>query len=228
MSDQLTARAAGELVSMADLPVARHASDETFLTIASGAGFLPRLQLYGANSGDCKRGKIGMGRYGLVRVKDQIEDLTAVCNCLPLSWRPMALRIDGDEITAVYNPQNPEFQKIQEESEEKDTGCMFGPQFLLWLPDATPPTFATFFCMNKTMRREAPNLKGLIGRAATLKSTLIESKKYQWHGPVVVPCSTPFQLPPQDEMRRVLDQFCNPKETEVETAPADGGEVRAR
>lgn len=97
----------------------------------------------------------------------------------------------------------------------------FGPEFLIWIPGANPQSFATFFCGNKTMRREAPNLRGLIGRAATLKVTLIETKKYSWHGPVVVPCSTPFDLPDMEEIKAQVSRFNNPPEQDVEKAEED-------
>ncbi len=221
MSGELTVSSGAVSNQLAGLAPGKYSDDKAFLSVAAGAGFLPRVQLFGANSGDVKRGKIGMGRYGLVRGKEQIEDLTVSCNCLVLSWRPKAMRIDGDDITVVYNPQSEAFGKICADSEEPDSGCMYGPEFLIFLPEAQPACYATIFFSSKTMRREAPNLKGLIGKAATLKSHLIETKKFSWHGPLVLPCSTP--LPVTDEqlgdLRGMVEKFNNPPETEVEAAP---------
>lgn len=90
------------------------------------------------------------------------------------------------------------------------------PEFLVYLPNATPPTFATLFCGSKTARKEAPNLRGLIGRAATLKVTLIETAKYSWHAMVVVACSSPINLPDMEEIRAQVSKFNNPPESDVE------------
>jgi hypothetical protein len=227
MSDQLTTVAGATLLEGLNLAPAKYADDKAFAAVASGSGFLPRLQLFGAGSELVKKGKFPMGHYGLVRSKDQVEDMTTSCVALAITWRAKALRIDGDDILNFFDPEHPEFKKIQVESEEKDSGCLFGPEFLLWLPESQPSTYTTFFCGSKTTRREAPNLKGLLGKACTLKMHLIETKKYSWHGPIITPCSTPFALPSFEEIKSVADKFSNPPESEVEVA-VTSDEDRAR
>lgn len=217
MSDQ------NQLINVTEMGVSKHADDKTFDSMSSG-GFLPRLQLMGSSSTAVKEGKINQGHYALVRGKDQIEDLTKEVNVVVLAWRPQALEIGAETVLSVYNPKHPDFSRIAEKSEEADSGCMYGPEFLVWVP--SHKVFATFFMSSKTARREAPQLKGLLGRAATLKAQLIKAKKYAWHGPVVTPCSAPLDLPNMEEAQVEVNKFNNPPENETEKAPEAGDRDR--
>lgn len=212
-----------ELIPVGDMGVSKYADDTNFAAISSG-GFLPRLQLMGSSSNAVKESKIGQGCYALVKGKDQIEDLTKEVNVIVLAWRPKALEIGTENVLSVYNPKHADFTRIAEKSEEQDSGCMYGPEFLVWVPSAK--TFATFFMSSKTSRREAPQLKGLLGKAATLKAQLIKAKKYAWHGPVVTPCSAPLDLPDMDKAREEAQKFNNPPENETEAAPEAGDRDR--
>ena len=203
-------------VPVNDMPTSKYADDKSFDIVSSSGNYLPRIQLFGGNSGPAKEGKIGIGRWGFVK-GDSIIDLTPEFNCLCVSWRPKAMRISGDQIVSSFNPQNPMFKKIQVDSEIKDSGCMFGPEYLLWV--AGLGKFATLFMSSKTMRKEAPNLKALLGQAATLKVKFIKTIKYSWHGPVVTVCSTPLtNLPSEAEVREQASIFCNPPESGIEAA----------
>lgn len=105
---------------------------------------------------------------------------------------------------------------------------MYGIEFLVWLPEKQ--LFATFYLSSKTARREAPNLKGLLKdrKAATVKSNFIKKGRYSWHGPVVGPCSTPFELPPVADMTAHAERFANPKDSEVESVETAPEEARPR
>lgn len=117
----------GELIPIGDLGTpGKYADNKAFSEISSSASWLPRVQLFGSNSGDVKRGKIAMGTYGLVRQKDNVEHLSSVCICLVLGWRPKAMSVGGDEILTAYNPESEVFKDIQEHSDEKDSGKFFG------------------------------------------------------------------------------------------------------
>jgi hypothetical protein len=197
----------------------KYATDQAFDSVAS-AGYLPRLQLYGSGSDAVKQGLIGMAHYGLARGKDQVEDLTKEVAVVVIAWRPKALdlRTPGQVISS-YNPQSDLFKKITAVAGEKDSKCMFGPEFLVWVP--TAKTFATFFFGSKTARREAPNMKGLIGNAALCKANYIKTSQYSWHGPLITPCSQQLELPDPESIREEAFKFNNPPETEVEAAPEE-------
>lgn len=209
------------------LAPSKYADDSSFALVSTASNFLPRLQLFGGNSDACKESKIGMGRWGIVKSKDDIQDLTAECPFLALDWRPKALQITDEQIISVYDAKSAEFKRIALKSAEKDSGCMFGPEFLVWCPTSQIPCFVTLFFGSKTARREATNVKALIGRPGLLKVQLIRNKKFSWHGPVVVPYSQNIILPDVDDIKEQIEAFRNPPESEVEAAAPETAE-RAR
>lgn len=190
--------------------------DEAF-DIASKAGdYLPRLQLLTSNSEKCKDGSFPVNHYALVNGSN-LTDLGDSVDVLVITWRPKAIEM-GDEIITVYDPTDAEFERIQVKSDEKDSGCMFGIEFLVWCAGAKQ--FATFFMGGKSSRREAPNVKALLRKAATLKSHLIEGKKYKWQSPCVTVCSTLFDPPSLEALKKEVDKFNNPPANVVEAADA--------
>jgi len=188
-----------------------------FDDMVSGAEtYLPRLQLFSSKSDACTEGKIGIGHYGLVKDND-IIDLGTELDAVIVSCRPKALQIDGDNIITVYDQESDTYQKIKELSFATDSGCMYGPEFLLWI--SSQNQFVTYFMSSKTARREARKMWPLIGQAATFKCKLIETARFKWHGPVVVPCSTPLDVPSVDSIQSVVGNFQNPPKSELEIAP---------
>lgn len=210
------------LIPIQDLGLQKY-DDDAFDNIAAN-GFMPRVQLMTSSSKPCKEGEFPVNHYALVKGQQNI-DLSGEVNCLVITWRPKAMRM-GDSVMAVYDINNPEFKKIEEESGEQDSGCMYGPEFLIYLPNEKE--FATLFMGSKTARNESPNLKALIGKAATLGHQKISNKKYTWVSIQVTPCSTPFDIPPIESIQEVAEKFNNPPETDVETVDDDEVSDRAR
>jgi DNA gyrase inhibitor GyrI len=227
MSELVPTVGGGSLIPvLADLGVSKYGSDEDFAALSSGGGFLARMMLFGTNSKLVQEEKIKAGAYGLVKSKDEFEDLTKEVQVIPLSVRAKAMEISGDEITTVYDRNNEEFKRIAEKSEISDSGCMYGVEFLLWLP--VQKVFTTWYASSKTSRREAPLLKNLMGRPARMSSKLIKGKKYNWHGPVITVSSIPISpdgVPSQDAVVYEVNRFNNPPVNEKEAAPADAGGV---
>lgn len=202
------------------------AKDEDFADMVTAGSYLPRLQLFGSKSDACAEGRIPIGHYGLVK-DDDITDLGDEINIVIVSWRTKATQVGGDMPIIVFDAKSELFQRIKEQSTVRDSGCMYGPEFLVWVPDAE--TFATYHMNSKTARREAKKMRPLIGSAATLKCRLIDppTSKYKWHGPVILPCSTPLSVPDDDKMRVQWTQFQNPPEPVV-LEEAEEGDERAR
>lgn len=203
--------------------------DDFDSAIKSESDFLPRFQLFGAKSDACAEGLIGIGRYGLVK-GDDITDLGDSVDVGVLAQRPKAIRIEGDNVICSYFPEivndvitNPLFKKIVEDARQPDSGCMFGREFLFWVPSAN--TFALFHANSKTTRREAKKLLALMGKAATLRARLIEKGRYKWHGPVITTCSTPIDPPDEKLLRAEWERFHTPPKDNVEV---DNSEERAR
>lgn len=220
------------LVGAEAVPASKYGTEVAHKAVA-GSTFLARLQLFQASSGPCKKGKIPIGTYAVVRGKDTIvhllgDDVSAYC----ASWRPKAIRIlVGGKLEIQYNPNNQKFKKIEIDSAVKDSGCMWGPEYLLYIPAVNE--FVTCHFNNPTMRQAASGMLPNVGKAITLRVEYIDKGKHSWHGPVPLMCSTPLNVTIDPEAFRVelanqRDKFNNPKEEEeLEDAPADT-EDRAR
>lgn len=198
-------------------------TQHSFNDVASGGGgFLGRLQLFGSKSTACAEGKIPIGHWGEVN-DDAITDLGEQVDVIIASWRPKAMET-GDDLVISHDPESDLYDSIKKRSFIKDSGCMFGPELLVWLPDQNK--FLTYFASSKTARREAKKAEPLLGRAATFKCHLIKTPKYAWHGPLFVPCTTPLDVPDGELIKEEVEKFQNPPKSEVEIVPE--GEAAGR
>lgn len=219
MSNELVS-SSNQLVPMGSLAVGKYADDSAFGEIATSASFLPRIMLMQSTSELVKDDKAKQGHFVLVQGKDQYTDLTKEAIVLPLSWRPKAMDMSNlEQIITVYKHDDPEFKRIMAKSEEQNSNCMYGPEYLVWIPIVQ--VFASYFMSSKTSRRAAPQLKALLGRAATLKSEKIVAKKFSWFGPLITICSQQTQAPTLDAVNTEVTKFNNPPGKESEAAPAD-------
>lgn len=212
-----------------DLPVGKYAGEDVFKDIATSTAWLPRIQLCGGNSALCQQGKISIGHYALIKSKDEHVSLTNVFDLVPVGWRPKAIFMEtGKNPVSYFDSNSTDFQKIKEKSAEQNSGCMYGPEFLVWIPGKD--TFATYFMANKTARNVASELLSILKArgGATLKSRLIETKQYKWHGPLIVKCSAPLDVPSMEDITLELDKFNNPPASaeEVEAAEPVGADAR--
>jgi hypothetical protein len=199
-------------------------SDDIFDDVVSSGGWLPRLQLMSSNSKPCKSGSFPTNHYALVQGQ-QLTDLGNETDLLVIDWRAKALEM-GDEIISNYDPKSEEFIRIREKSGEQDSGCMFGPEYLVYVP--SEKQFALFFMGSASARREAPALKTRLQKAATLKVQMIDGKKHSWAAPAVTPCSSPIDLPDQEAVMEQLEKFNNPQSSDVEVAPEEEGSSEGR
>lgn len=203
----------GTLINLSENQVQKY-NDEVFAATATSATYLSRIALQTSQSKKCKSGEFPINSYALISGQ-MYTDLGKEVDVLVIAWRPKALEM-GENLISVYDHTDPEFTRISEKSEIKDSGCQFGPEFLLWVPKAKK--FATFFMGSKSSRRESPALKGLMQAAATLKSKHIETKQYDWFAPMCIPCNTPFEIPPMEEIMKEVEKFNNPPKSEIEKA----------
>lgn len=200
--------------------------EKSFDTLSSAASWFNRIQLFGSNSGKVQEGKMPVGNYGYVSDKDTVTALGTEVDVLVISWRPLAIATQDDPIRSSHDRTSEVFKDIENRANnEKDSGCVYGPEFLLWIPALKK--FATFMLGSKSFRREAPILKSFMSRSATLKVKLVSGDRYKWHVPVTTPCSTPFELPSMDDLKATADLFNNPpvrKEPEkIATTTANPG-----
>lgn len=215
------------------LPSTQVGNDEAFQDLARGSTFLSRLQLYTKGEAINDR-KIAPGQYGIPENKDEITVLGDSVDVLVLAKRPKAMDLsDKDAIVESYDPTSEEFKRIQATSEERDSGCMYGVEFLVY--ERTTGRFLSFYCGTKTSRSEAgkiypfcpltqadidakaaagQDVSGLSPRgpqAMTLKSRTIKKGTWSWHAPVVLPCSTPIKPPAITAITEQIVKFLNPQ-----------------
>ncbi len=193
--------------------------DDMFKELSGSGGFLPRLQLFGASSGIVKSGQFPMAHYGLVVQKDQIEDLGKEVDVICYARRFKAMDVGGSEMISNFSPDSETFKRIKEMSTEKDSGCMVGNEFLIWLPEKE--MFATFYAANASSKQEAPKIWGLRNALATFKVAYKENKakKQSWHAPLVIASSNVVAAyPTQDELDKQAKIFASPKDSDAEAA----------
>lgn len=216
------------LIPVSEFQVPAHVDKKAFAEVAGGGDYFPRIQLMGNQSKLVQDEKMKKGEYALIERKDSFLNLGDSVDCLVIAWLPKALEISGEEIKAVYDHTDSEFQRIKKASATPNSGCMFGPEFLLYIPSVQK--YATFHMASASARNEAGNLVDLIGQAATISSRKASNKKFQWMVPVVVPCSSiqAGDVPDLTELKEKANKFLNPKKDDKIKAPEAGEDDRAR
>ena len=199
--------------------------DKAFDATSSSNTYLPRLALLTSSSEACKSGEFMVNHFALQKDSQNI-DLGTEVDILVLAWRPKAMDMSGDVIITSYESESESFRNIQAKADVKDSKCMFGPEFLVYVPKVQQ--FMTFFCGSKSSRREAAGVKGRMHKAATLKPKKCETKDYTWFVATAHDCSTPFNLPEMDAIKEQIEKFNNPPAPTIEkiAAPATGGRER--
>lgn len=214
-------------------PVGQFVQEEDFDAMVRPS-FLPRIQLCGGNSDIVKEGKIPVGHYALIRNADDFVDLGLEIVVVPLTYRFAAMRFGGEKVEQFFNPKSDDFKAVQAESEEKDSQCAYGPQFLVWIPSVKE--FATWLLGSKSARPEARKVKVLMMRPAMLRGKLVANDRYKWHVPQSFPHTSQVEMPNPTTAASMVDKFIKEesgvveadfKPPQGESVPAGSGE-RAR
>jgi hypothetical protein len=233
-------------VNLNQLPSTQLGSDSGFDSLSEGNEFLARLQLF-SKGGAINKGLIKPGHWGIPEGDEDVTDLGTSIDLLPLARRPKALDMsDKDAIVVNYDMESDEFKRIADAAGEQDSGCMFGPSFLVI--ERSTGRFLEWFCGTKSTRSEAKKIYPYLPLTEqdiaqrkleaephgplpfTMKIKLVERKRFSWHVPVVVKCSTPFtQLPEMDRIVKEIEKFINPQDSGVEKVDEkETGKRRAR
>jgi hypothetical protein len=217
-----------DLATLDDLGLApRDSEDKSIQALTRTSEFLPQIRVYGSEATVVKEQKFPMGHLGLYFSAEKIVDLGEQFDTLVVDWRPRASIVTGDKPVSFFGKFNEEesdpnkrwtyseaFIEVQKRGMAKETGFLVGVEFLLWVPMVKK--FGLFLMGNPTLRRESPNVMPLLGKAATVKCHLIKTSKYTWHGAKVFECTTPFDMPPNDEVLEESANFRNPVDSDVE------------
>lgn len=201
-----------------------------------GGSLLERLQLFTRGKA-VDAGMIPAGHYGIPEADDTIRDLGPAIDALFLARRPKAMDMSGDTIVINYDPRSAEFHRIAELSLEKDSHCVYGPDFLIF--ERSTASYYDFYCGSKSTRGAAKHMYQYLpltaaeirrrGRTgiephgplpATLTAKLVTKGTFTWHVPVIARSPTPFHnRPPLPEIVRHIDDFLSPARTnELQTA----------
>lgn len=210
--------------------------DNDFKEGAKGTKFLARLQLMTSRSDACSVDGFPVNHYAKIENKE-LTDLGESVDLLPLAWRTKALNSatmqtvydvkkilkHGDvgypteEDTGDVEIPNPAWVAIELASTVKNSKCMYGIEFLVWMP--VLKEFLAFFFGSKSSRGESPNLKVFYdeGQPATCGWRPMSNKEYKWSGPKITSCTTPIvDLPDWGTAAKLKQEFLNPPEETVE------------
>ena len=188
-------------------------TDETGLSDITSGTWTARLQLKTSNSDVCKSGDFPINHWAKISGKNH-TDLGAEVDVVPVAWRSCAIDTSEEEMVIVYDSESPEFQAIQKKAGVKDSGCMFGPQILVWVPELHE--FVEYLMGSPTARNESASIISQIGKVVTLSSQKIEGKKFTWYGPTIAASSTSVDLPDATVLKEALELFNNPPKEVVE------------
>lgn len=195
-------------------------SEEDFaIAAAGGEGFLDRVQLMTSGSEKCKAGEFPVNHFAAIN-GETFKDLGNEFDAIILSRRPKAIEF-GDSPLVSHDPKSDLYRSIMERSDEKDSGCMFGTEYLIWVPSQNK--FYTFLFGSKSARREASTVNEYVGHGVTFKPKKVSTAKYTWFLPTVVECTslTQSDLPDAAALDKHIDDFENPKEPEIEPADSE-------
>lgn len=180
--------------------------------VSSNQAWLPRVNLMTSASEICKSGAFPINHFALISGKDH-TDLGSEVDVVVCAWRPKALRTGGDVLINSHDPDSEEYKAIIADSGTKDSGCLHGPEYLLWLPERD--CFATMLWGSISARMESRSIHGLLNCAATLKPKRVEGKKNTWYIPTADECNTITATPDLVVLDAEINKFLHPPVVEV-------------
>lgn len=179
------------------IPMEQDTSDKDALAVGQAKGYYPRIKLCQGSAKEVAKKKVKAGGcFALIKSKEDITDLGEEVEIIVCKGRPKALQT-GEVILTNYEKDSEEFKRIQDMSKEKDSNCMFGPEYLVYLPGQK--IFATYHMNSATARQESGEMHEHLGNPALLRSHYIEKPKFSWWGPLVEDAPTPADLPTVEE-----------------------------
>lgn len=205
---------------------------EQILEMAKSGDWLPRLAVATGTSDLVSNNKVQQGVFTLTWDKERFSDLGKQIDIAVYTMRPKALRIASEGIFQYFDQKHPEFIKIMQDSQLPNSGCMFGLEFLIYIPSANQ--MATFHAGSKSGRREAPGILSAMNTApegappvfkpsaVSLVSHFIPKtaqRKNSWWSWKATKCSTPLPSQPDlEELEEQIKKFNNPPSSQVEKA----------
>lgn len=210
-----------------NLPVVSSEEEKMFTSLAKASEWLPRFQLASAATDIGKKKKVPVDNYALVYNSNKVVALGEAVEIVVLAWRPAAVDMRSDRPSSYYDRTSKEFMEIEALSKVKNSKCVAGPEFLIWIPKAQ--AFATFHFNSKTTHQMADEMCDFawsegkrirkFGCARLLRSQVIEGREHTWTAPAISGVATPITvLPAQEVIDEQVTRFKNPPKSVVEKA----------
>jgi hypothetical protein len=178
--------------------------------LAKTGEWLCRIDQGALNSEAVAKREREAGNFYYVIKKGEEIDLGKSFDAFVIAIRPKALDIRNIATPlGYYDMASAEFQKIQELSKTPKSGCLAGPEFLIWIPKIKK--FAAFFYGSKSAKQSAGKTADLIGRWVTYDERFAKNTQGSWYTFSVKPCMLEGEKPPQDKFDAQLQAFKNPK-----------------
>jgi hypothetical protein len=192
--------------------------------VAKMGDYFTRLQLFSSKSKAVTKKLVAAGEYALQNSKDDITPLGDEITVLVIAARAKALDTSEGQAITIFELEDPEFERIKETSFIKDSKCMYGPEYLVWIEGFG---YSTFFMGTKSLRRVSGQMQSRIGKAALLKSKVVDQEDYSWEVPIIGDSLVDPPIPDLAELETTRTRFLNEKSTKVAPAAKPGTE-RAR
>lgn len=211
--------------------VAKYGSKEVQAAVTQGANYLPFLQLASGETNIFKKGLVPANHFA-IKKGDNYVDLGESLVAMICQWRSKAMYFSPD-ILSYYDPESAEFKAIKAKQEaEKDPGCGWGPDLLLWLPEANE--VVTYFLSSPTGRISSTDMLAIFDDGTgvmTLGSKSVEGKYGEakgkfWRAPTAEEYDMDIAMPDMEKLNKELEKFSNPTASNVEIVPE--GETNER
>lgn len=207
--------------------------------LSQGSDYLKRIQLYSKGKHVDKK-LVEAGNFGIPLSADRITQLGETVDFLFIERRAKAIDMsDLENLIVSYDSTSDEFRRIEEASTVKDSGCSYGPSYLVF--ERATGKFYEFFCGSKSARIESSAINAYLPvteqmieagvteetkirgpKPCTLRAHLIETPRFTWHVPQPEDCLTPFtKLPTSEQIDEEVTKFRNPEEPELEVVEPD-------
>lgn len=223
MSEEQNAIVSATPISLDAMPQLPQKYGDNFLA-GMASKWLPRLQLNSSSSGIGKAHPELIGSYAIVRSDVDYTVVGKNPTVLPLAFRPLALDMRDSPPKSYHDVNSQSFQTIKNIADTvKDSNCVWGAQFLLWMPNEQQ--FVTFGFLSWSARPVAQTMRQFINKSAKMGYVMSKpnAKKQIWQIPTVE-AGPPFtNMPTLEELTEQVERFNNPatEVVEVATAAAD-------
>jgi len=206
--------------------LAKYSTDNSKLLAATAASYLPYIIVTNGMSEVVKQGKVFPGK--MARMKDQTgTELATPLNAIFCVSQPRAQQTTADGLSITTDSDSAEYKRIVAvvASNAKNTGAMYGADFLVWLPDHNE--FVSMFFSNASTRRMIAATVGMLGKPVQITVGPASNSKGDWFIPVITPSTTPHAPFTAEQLDEAMAKFKGQKPAEQPAAAgADAGRVR--